>query len=133
MDLSLEQKRRACEHAKKLVERRSEDFKPDKPVLKDSTGSVRALTFRGSSETELVCEVLLKWFYRSYGATERVPVAVHVRLAVYLDEQGKKRLRFVEMHQADMDWSSKPYICRTCGDGFALDEAIVNDTDGWEF
>jgi hypothetical protein len=133
MELDRKQMALACAFAQKLVEKRTEDFKPAKTVLKDSTGSVRALTFCGSSETELMCEVLLKWFYRSYGATDRVPVPVHVRLAVYLDSQGKRRLRFVEMHAADWEQTREKTWCKTCGEGFTLREAIVNDTDGWEY
>lgn len=134
MDLTREQMARAGQYAKKLVEPHIEEYKPARIAWLKDTGSVRALTFKGSAGDEIVILVLLRWFYSSYGAVGKEPAGVHVRLKLYRDEQQRWRMHFVEMHADATSYErGKPKVCSTCGDGFVEDLPIVNDTDLWEY
>jgi len=132
MELTRDEKVKACGIAVKEVERRIDQFRPDKPVIKNKKGWVCEQIFRGSAGDEMMCSITLQWNYPSAGAIGRITQVIHVRLRC-LVKPGGRFLRLVDFHVPEWRNESNSLLCSRCGPGFNAPESIVKDTSLQEY
>ncbi len=136
MNLTFEERVKACAIAAALVEREASRFTPDKPAArsKDAFVTVAEHVFRGSSGDEIVLQIKLQWGYLIAGSIWRDPVPVHARYKVLFTPEGR-RLKLVSLHVPtwEKDQSGDRHMCLTCGPDFTKHDVIVQDTNLHEF
>ena len=133
MELTDQEKARACEIARLVVKPRVDQFKPkDKPVIRNERGFICQETFLGSHDDTLMCEITLQWCYLIAGAIDRIYQTVHVRLLVTMKDDGRF-LRATGYHIPV--WSKgEPRYCQQCGaDNYTERYIAVADTSLHEY
>jgi hypothetical protein len=134
MELSKEEKQKACQIAKKEVERYKGRFKPERPSsLRAEEGWICEQVFRGSVGDELMCAITLQWNYMVAGSVGRAYQVVHVRLRCFTKPEGGRFLRRVQLHLPQWETREGRSYCTICGDGFNGHDVIEADTSLHEF
>lgn len=101
MDLTKEEKQKACQIAAKIAEEREKQFKPDKGCIRNTTrpGYTIEQVYLGSNGDELTVSITLQWTYMTGGCVGKVWQEVHVTLRCIIKPDGTRVLKLVGVHK----------------------------------
>lgn len=128
MQISQEEMKKACDIAMLEMKKHIEQFKPDKPAIKDKQGWICEKVYLGSSDDKLAFSFSLQWNYSIAGSIGRAYEVVHVRLLCLSSERGRA-LRLDDMHKPAWNTEKKCTLCT----GFNERQVIEADTSLHEY
>lgn len=135
MELTAEEKAKACKIASQEVLARSDRYKPEHATaIRNERGWVCEQTFLGSTDDELACSIKLQWNHMAGGCVNRVCQYVHARLSILYNDQGRF-LRLASVHVARWDRRvTNRSVCLLCPDEFKGEPHVIQaDTSLHEY
>jgi len=130
VELTEAEKKKGYSIARLEMKKRTAAYKPDKPVLKDSSGFIASGFYIGSVEDTLGYAVHLQFTWgRGDGTVGRIYQVTHVFLKV-IHKEGQRYLRLESIHLPTWSEDSK---CTICGQQYTAHEQMENDTSLWEY